>query len=480
MSYKRVLLLYPQYKNTHFGANHPPVGLGYLSEVLLSNGIEHRVIDLRLGSNSRNLLEKIRAYGPDLIGVSMMTLLHKETYSLMNDIKRDFPEIKIVAGGPHISTYRNKAMQDCRSIDFAVVQEGEGTLLELCQGIEAEKIKGLLYRKNDSIIFNGERHYDMALDKIPFPKYSKFEIDNYVTGEIPLFTSRGCPYKCIFCPVQTAIGRKFRFRSAANIVEEILFWYKKGKRSFGILDDHFLMIRERIMEFCELLEKAGLKDIELRCPNGVRADRVDKELLTYLKKVGFKTLAIGVEAGNNRILERIKKGETIETIKKAIGLACDLGFDVILFFIVGSPGETWADVEDSVRLARSFPVFDAKFYNLIPFPNTELFDWITANNYFIRYPEEYLNDASHWDATPVFATPGFSYEDRVKALKYTAKVRKEIRRNSLERKLKKLGRPISRFLANIFVLDFIQDQLMHNRVLRKFSVGVFKKIVKKQ
>jgi radical SAM superfamily enzyme YgiQ (UPF0313 family) len=126
-----------------------------------------------------------------------------------------------------------------------------------------------------------------------------------------------------------------------------------------------------------------------------------------MKEVGLHYIAFGVEAGNDRVLKRLKKGEDMQAIEKAVSEACDLGYKVTLFFLLGSPDETKADVEDSVTLALRYPVYDARFYNLIPFPGTELYDWVVTNHYFVEQQAgyEYLNDASHWVNTPISKPP---------------------------------------------------------------------------
>jgi radical SAM superfamily enzyme YgiQ (UPF0313 family) len=473
--FDRVLFVFPQYKHTQFGATHPPVGLGYLSEFLSVNGIENDVVDMRLDPSIDRLKAKIRAFQPNLVGVSMMTLLHRHTYDLMEDIKKTFPHLFIVAGGPHISTFREAALNQCRAVDFGVTLEGEQTLLELCREVNLPDIKGLIYRYDDQIIYTGPRPFIAELDTIPFPVYGKFALDKYITDEIPLLTSRGCPYNCIYCPVKTAIGRQCRVRTPQHVIREIQYWHQRGRRHFGIVDDNFMMIKKRVLGLCQEIQDHRLKGLELRCPNGVRADQCDRQVLAQMRDIGFKYLAIGVEAGNNKILERLHKGEKIEIIRQAIKNACDLGYEVILFFLVGSPGETWQDIEDSVKVATSYPVFDAKFYNLIPFPDTQLFDWVRQNKYFIREPEDYLNDASHWDARPVFATPELSREDRIKALHYTASIRRQIRQKAIQCKLQKLG-ILSGLAAHIFILDFVQYQLLHNYYLRRLATRIFRKI----
>jgi radical SAM superfamily enzyme YgiQ (UPF0313 family) len=472
MRYSRLLLIFPEYKNTHFGANHPPAGLGYLSEVLQANDIEHEIVDMRLNPGRKYLIKKIREFKPDLIGVSLMTLLYRQNYRLLDDIKRDFPHIAISAGGPHISTFREKALLQCPSLDYGVTLEGEMTLLELCLGKDLATIKGLLYRKDNEVVYTGPRDFMADLDRLPFPSYTKFRIDQYVTDEIPVLSSRGCPYQCIYCPVKTAIGKVFRRRNYLHVADEIEYWYRQGKRRFGFLDDNFMMDRRRIMDICAEIEKRGLTGLHLRCPNGVRADHCDREILERMKQAGFEYIAFGVEGGNDKVLAAIRKGEKIESVKRAIREACELGYEVALFFIIGSPGETRKDIDDSVKLAQTYPVFDAKFYNLIPFPDTELFQWAERYGYFVVDPDVYLNDASHWDGKPLFTTPELSYAERQSALRYTSGIRRQVRKRAMAQRLRKFGL-FSAPLAEIFVNDAIQNVLQHNRVLRRISLAAY-------
>jgi len=475
MSFNRVLLLFPEYKGTQFGATHPPAGLGYISEALCQNHIEHRVVDMRLDPGIGNLQSAIRRFGPDLVGASMMTLLHRDSYRLLEQIKQASPGVSIAAGGPHVSTFREKALEQCPAIDFGIAREGEGAIVELCRGRPPAEIAGLYYRSNDGVAYTGDRPFKIELDAVAYPRYEKFDLQRYITDEIPILTSRGCPYKCIYCPVKTAIGRKFRTRSPANIADEIEYWYARGRRHFGIVDDNFLMSKKRVVELCRQLRQRDLQDLELRCPNGVRADHCDRLVLEQMKKAGFKCLAFGVEAGNDRILGRLKKGESIEVVRRAVADACELGYEVILFFLVGSPGETRRDIEDSVEFALSHPIFDAKFYNIVPFPDTELFDWLSENRLFIRRPDDYLNDASHWDSEPVFETPELPRAERIKALEYTGQVRRNIRKKAMERKLRRLG-VFSKLAAAAFVSNAVQYQLLHNYTLRRLGTKIFRAV----
>lgn len=213
-----------------------------------------------------------------------------------------------------------------------------------------------------------------------------------------------------------------------------------------------------------MVKELNHDDLVLKCPNGVRADAVDRNLLQRMKEAGFTQLSFGVEAGNNKVLRSIKKGETIEVMERSIKEACEIGFDVTLFFLVGSPGETPSDVEDSVALALKYPLYEAMFYNLIPFPGTELFEWVREKGLFLREPREYLNNASHWDSEPVFETPEFSVEERREALIYTKRIRKLIKRKAFERKFMKLKIGfLGKIGARFMTLDRVDRLLSENK-----------------
>lgn len=157
--------------------------------------------------------------------------------------------------------------------------------------------------------------------------------------------------------------------------------------------------------------------LTLNMPNGVRADRVDLEMLQKMKRSGFRKIAFGVEGGNDHVLTLLRKGERMETIERSIRQACEVGLDVILFFLIGTPGESMEDIEDSFKLAQKYPVAGINFYNLIPFPRTELFEMVQREGWLLKKPEEYLSSASQFANEPCFFTPELSIEDRQKAFR---------------------------------------------------------------
>lgn len=464
MRYKKVLLIAPRfYKGKYRLAIHPLAGLGYIAESLKSAGISVEILDMNLKYSLHDLQRKVNEFMPDIIGFTVMTFGYRDIYETINRIKRLYPEIKVAVGGPHISMLREQVLADCQEIDYGIILEGDYSFVELCKGEELDKIQGLIYHSDGQVVTNDFNNFIMDLDNLSFPRYESFELDKYPTRQIGVVTSRGCPYDCIYCPVISAIGKQFRQRSAPSIVDEIEYWYKKGYREILVLDDNFTLSRKRTEEICELLAKKDFKGISLKCPNGIRADRIDYGLLKAMREVGFNMIAFGVEAAEDRILKNIRKGEDIATIERGIGDACKLGYDVDLFFMIGSPGERLQDVKSSFSLAMRYPVKSAEFYNIIPFPTTDLFKWIDENGYFLYSPNDIMNNASHFINKPCFYTPEMSADDRKKAFKIGQNVSRRIRRRFIERRI---SAPLllPRLFSWIYTLHLVDRMLISNGI----------------
>lgn len=437
MRFKSILLVCPTLYNARNRLSHFPVaGLGYIAEALIKEGCIVEAFDMNLGYSFRDLKNKLDKFNPDIIGFTAMTLGYKKLYEEINKIKTLYPNIKICLGGSHISAVKEKALQECNGIDYGIIFEGEISIVQLCLGEELSKIGGIIYRDKGDIITNDFGNFIKNLDGLSFPKFRSFELNKYPLKHIAITTSRGCPYDCIYCAVNATIGKMFRFRSAHSIVDEIEYWYSKGYRDILILDDNFTFLYKRVEEVCELLIKSNFKDLHLKLSSGIRADRVDLKLLELMKETGFDYIAFGVEAASNKVLKNIKKGEDIEVIEERIKEACELGFDLDLFFLIGSPGETMDDLKKSFALAQRYPVRRAIFYNLIPFPSTELLTWLDKNKYLIRPIEDILNNFSYYKNQPCFSTPEMSIPERKKAFRVGQKVYISVKRKFIERKIK--------------------------------------------
>lgn len=464
----RVLLVRPMTPGGKYGATRPPAGIGYLSEYLEMHGIETRFMDLARRCHMREVEKVIRDFTPELIGYSIFSFRHKVAYDLIREIKRRFPDILAVAGGPHISADREKAMLQCKEIDLAVTREGEQALLELCQGREYADVGGLLYRGAGGVAYTGDRPFIRNLDDLPFPKYRRLRLRDYVEEKV-IISSRGCPFRCIFCSVKTSMGRRMRFRSASNVVDEIEYWWKRGVRKFDFEDDNFTFDPERVYAICDDIEERGLDGLFLRCSNGIRADRVDYDLLARMAEVGFRSIGIGVESGSNKVLKLMRKVEKIERIEATIRDACSLDYDVHLFFVVGVPGETSKDIRQSEAVALRYPVLKANFYNVIPFPMTELHQRLENEGRLFRKADEYLNDTLNYSNEVLFTTPELGYWSRKRWLRRLHGVEKEIMRRGAERRMRRWGKVAATIGSRIFVTSPVQKALFHSRLVRELG-----------
>ena len=407
----RVLLVKLPYKNSYYDFYvNLPAALGILSEVLIAHEIDHDIYDMQLNESQEDFYQRVELLRPAMLGFSMLTFRYLDNYKFLNDVKKRFPYIPIVVGGPHASTFREAILKECSAVDIVVPLEGEDILIELCQNKPLKEIDGIIYREGGEILHTMPRGLIQDLDKHPFPKFSKFDLTQY--SAIPVITSRGCPYSCIYCPIGTTIGKKWRAKSSDAVVNELAYWVDRNiPHEIQIEDDNFTLDMARVQRICDGIKKRGLlKKLNIGLGNGVRADRVNLELLTLMREMGVNVLAFGVEAGVDQTLKTLKKGEDLATIEQAIQLACRLDFDVQLFFVMGAPGETEDDVRASIALSQKYPVVDIAFYHLIPFPGTELYEWVKANNRFRFKSPDYLNNASHWVNEPLFTTDELGVE----------------------------------------------------------------------
>jgi len=465
--YSRALFVTPSYPGRWFGGVRPPVGISYVEEFIAGHGVATDAIDLNAGYKKRHLLQKIREFQPDIVGFTVMTYQYLNTYALISELRRLFPGVKTVVGGPHVSALESEVLEQCPDVDYAVAGEGELPMRDLCLGAPAETIPGLHHRSNGGVLSGPARVYVDDLDQLPFPRFRSYPLDRY-TNEIEICTSRGCPHRCIFCSVPNHMGRPIRYRSARLVGDELDYFYQRGVRSFQIGDDNFLADRRRVMELFEHIAERDFEGVVLRCGQGIRADLINEEILAAMKRAGFKQLGIGAESASDRVLATICKHLTVEQVDRAIELACKMGFDVTLMFVVGTPGETLEDVKKSIELAERYPVMKAFFFNLIPFPGTALYDWVNENAALLGHHEAVFNRTDEWKlrARPFFETPEMPERDRILAAKLTADASKRIQVRTLQRKLRGWG-PLGTLAAQAARFNTLERLFVRNRPFRR-------------
>lgn len=381
----KVLLINPNFRrkigeSDRIFTTLPPIGLAYIAAVLKKENIDVKLLDMNaLNLNINSVLNYISDYSPNLVGLTATTPTISEVFEISKAIKNKFKDIKIAIGGPHPTSLPEESIKK-DFIDFVIVGEGEITVKELVIKLlnnkkDFRKIKGLWFKNNGKIVKNKERELMHELDSLPFPAFELLPLGKYKSANskynkfITILTSRGCPGQCIYCN-KLIFGNSCRMRSAENIIKEIKYLKEVyGYKEFHILDDLFTIKRERIIEFCNLIIQNKIK-IKWKCGNGIRVGTVDLELLKLMKKAGCYSLSYGIESGDQKILNNIRKGQTLEQCKNAVKWTKQAGIECVGFFMLGNIGENRETMQKTIDFAKELEVDIAQFSILIPFPGT--------------------------------------------------------------------------------------------------------------
>jgi radical SAM superfamily enzyme YgiQ (UPF0313 family) len=334
----------------------PNIGVLYIASVLKMHGYEVKIIDMLVEDfTAKGFIEEIKLFNPDIIGMSIFTEAYDNAIEIIKMIKKNFIDIKIAVGGPHATFEGVNMMREIEEIDYVIRYEGEFTFLLLLEhlnypdSIGIEKVKSLIYRKRSDIVCNEKRGYIEALDVLPFPVLGMVDRDKY--SEIfALITSRGCPGDCVYCSSKAMSGGKYRYRSAENIISEVYYIYNKTKENlFEIYDDTFTVNKSRVKKFCKLLKEVNIPVI-WRCQS--RADVLTEELIHNLYDADCKYIHIGIESGNQIVLDKIgKKIKLKEALDKVI-YAKDLGINIYCSFIIGHYCDTIETIEETLETIR--------------------------------------------------------------------------------------------------------------------------------
>lgn len=386
----KILLVNPPSKFLIDDNVFPTLGLLYLSSYLKQAGYSDiSLLDL---NGKHAIPPKIDA---DIVGFYSNTPQFPETVSLVKKL-RSINKAKhplYVIGGPHVSGKPEDAFED---FDTIVVGEGELAILDIVRKKDA---KGDI--SNEKIV---RRDYVKDINIFPFPDRDIIDIKSYryfLNGKLTttVVTSRGCPFNCNFC-ANNAWGKTLRMRSPQNVFEEIRILKEKyGYESFMFFDDTMTINRKRMTEICDLL-----KDLNIIYRCFIRSDTVDRYLLEKMRSSGCVEVGIGIESGSQRILDIVRKGETVEDNMKAILLCHELGIRVKGLFIIGLPGENEETVKETIEFLEKANLYDVDITIYSPYPgsgiykNKEAFDIDFKDDYehawFKGRPGDYLTTVS--------------------------------------------------------------------------------------
>jgi radical SAM superfamily enzyme YgiQ (UPF0313 family) len=359
----------------------PPLGLMYVATYLeKETSHEVEILDCPVEKiNHDQLREEIKKRNPDVVGITAMTFTLIDVMKVARMAKEINPKIKVILGGPHVIIFPEETIKN-HEIDLLVLGEGEGVIKQLLGSIdnpkELKNIEGLVFKDDGKIINTGRVSFIENLDNLPFPArlltpYKKyFSILSSHKPVTTMFTSRGCPYRCLFCD-RPQLGKNFRARSAGNVVNELEECIKIGIKEVFIYDDTFGIDRQRVLDICSGIKKRGLIiawDIR------TRVNTVDEEVLRALKRAGCQRIHYGVEAGTQKILNVLRKGITLEQVEKAFRITKEAGIQTAAYFMIGSPTETKEDILQTVKFMKKINPDYVHVTITTPFPATDLYE----------------------------------------------------------------------------------------------------------
>jgi anaerobic magnesium-protoporphyrin IX monomethyl ester cyclase len=356
---------------------YPPLGLAYLAAALQASGTGVSIIDAEvLGLGHEQLLSQI-APDADLIGFSATTLAWPSTRLAAAHVRSAFPNALLVIGGAQVNAFPEETLL-ASVFDLGVLGDGEATLVELvarlASGRDVSDLEGCVVRDGDQIRVNEPIPWMEDLDTVPFPALDLLPMDRYqcVMVEEPfvsMITSRGCPYRCDFCS-QIYCGSTLRSRSAESIVDEMQHWIERyGAKEIVLFDETFGVKKQIALRVCELIQERGIK---IRWNARTRINLVDRELLSAMRNAGCYALHLGIESGTDRVLALMNKKITTREVRAAVALARELGFQTHAYFMLGYPGETRAEIAETLRFSRSLRLDWASYTITIPSPRTPL------------------------------------------------------------------------------------------------------------
>jgi len=386
------------------GNNKLPLGLGYLT-AYLKKYLDFD--DVTIVNTGDHTFEKIAREKPAIVGFTAYTAGYYDVVQLLERVKKELSAITLV-GGPHITCLPH---QLSRWADIGVIGEGEATLLELIQCYQEtgqlappnlQKINGIVYRENGQLVQTAPRQPILPLDQIPPPDREKLQIrdflepsqilmnNEYLRGATML-SSRGCPFKCIYCHVQAKWGRP-RLHSAQRVASEVELLVKNyGVQGIYIEDDLFVSSIKRIAAITQELKQRNVWG-SVRFFLDLRANLVTDELVRALKEMGVVKVALGLESGSEPILKYLKGGDvTVAQNRQAVRRLNQYDIGCHCCFMIGAPAETRADIQKTQTLIRE--ILDGHPQNfcqvtvVTPLPGTGLWDYARSRGFLPEAPD---------------------------------------------------------------------------------------------
>jgi radical SAM superfamily enzyme YgiQ (UPF0313 family) len=391
----KIVFIEPKAPDLHIFSQYP---LPRLGSFILGTLMKQRGWEVEIIFEERQKINFQNFQTADFVGISTITSTAPRAYLIADRIRE--MGIPVIIGGPHVSYMQEEALEHA---DYVIRGEGEKALMAFIDAWEKRgdysSVPNLSYKKNGEIVHNPMAPFIEDLDELPAPDFAglKFKNKSIVHRTIiPVQISRGCPFDCSFCSVTGMFGKKWRFRSVPNIIEE-LRRYNDRKNFIFFYDDNFAVDRNKTKE---LLEAMIQEKFKFKWSTQVRADVAkDLELVRLMKKAGCHTLFIGFESINPKSLKDMKKKQTVEDIRQAIKVINSQRIHIHGMFVYGFDADDWETVRKTVKFAKRAKLTSTQFLILTPLPGSEFF------NQLIQEKRILFNDWALYDAHHVVFKP---------------------------------------------------------------------------
>ena len=388
----------------------------------------------RCGMSEAELVAATLGSRPQLVGLTCAyTVQYPTTRSLAQAIKRSL-DVPIVIGGAHCSALPSETLAD-GCFDYVVIGEGEQPLLAICAHLEGTGslagVKGIAYRDAGGKAHKNDKEPMKEVNQLPLPARHLFDMSKYIyspyshngsTMRMPyatMITSRGCPLRCSFCSVHTIWGRNNRTRDAQQTVDEIEHLHREyGVREIHFEDDMLTLDRPRMIDICREIIARKL-DVTWTTPNGVFVNTLNQQLLNAMKESGCYQLALAIESGSKSVLrDLMKKNVSLEYARDVVKTMRQLKIGVYFFFIIGMPGETEADVLQTIKYAKDLMPDEAYFSIATPYPGTPLYEECQQRGYIpadydptLMRPTQPLIETEHLSRDDVRRLCNYAYAE---------------------------------------------------------------------
>jgi len=370
------LLIQPRWGHISRFPSRPPLGLAYIAGALKRAGYNSHIVDLQV--DDIDIENLIVSDPPKLLGFSVTTWTSKQVIERAKHLKRRFPHLILVAGGPQATALPERLLNE--AFDAIVKGYGEETIVELMENLDRPdhwaNISGLSYKLEGTIRHNPKRRPPRSLEELPVPSFDLVDVERYKWCSIS--SSRGCSAGCLFCADAHLFAKRVLLRSAQGFVDELEWLHKeKGVRNFYFVDEQFTFDNSRAGEICHKIIR---RELEIKWLANSRVDKVTTDLLRLMKRAGCISVAFGIESGSDAILRRIRKGVHPQAALNAVRKAKAANIRVKTSWIVGLPG-TFEEQLESIDLMQAMEPNHIDVFLLTIYPGTPL--WHRAEEFGI-------------------------------------------------------------------------------------------------